>query len=418
MTSSTAVPRWLSIVGIGEDGVDGLSPTARGLIESANVVVGGKRHLALADSIIKQTARRIAWPTPITDGLDEIANERGNRVVVLATGDPFHYGVGTLLAKNFKITEINCIPQASAFALAAAQLGWSLQTTKLISLHGRPLEGLNRHLLPNAKILALTWDATTPSRVADLLTKRGLAKAQLTVLESLGGPSQRIQACEASAFDLRDIDDLNTLAIELPLVENVSIRANTFARLASGLPDEAFEHDGQLTRHDIRTMTLAALDPRPGEHLWDVGLGAGSIAIEWLLTDQTMGATGFERDPVRVARALSNAANLGVPELNVITGDAPATLEHVASRDLPDAVFIGGGLTKKGVFESSWSTLRTGGRLVANAVTLESQARLTDLHARHGGELKKIEIATADGVGRMRGWRPAMPVVQWRVTKP
>lgn len=408
-TTSAAANRWLPIIGIGEDGVSGLSPLARTLIERAKLVIGGKRHLALADSLI--TAKTLAWPSPLTDAFEEIVSHKPGPVVVLATGDPFHYGVGSLIARRIDPDEILCLPQPSAFSLAASRMGWSLQDTATVTVHGRALETLNRHLLPGARILSLSWDEKSPAQIATLLTKRGLGAARITVLEAMGGPNERIQCATANGYDLETTSPLNTVAIELPTTTAMGLG---FARLSAGIPDEMFEHDGQITKQDIRAITMSALAPAPGEHLWDVGLGAGSIAIEWLLAHPSLTATGFERDETRAHRARKNAAAFGVPDFEIVTGQFPNSL---GEQSAPDVAFIGGGLSRPGVFEAVWERLKPGGRLVANGVTLETHALLTDLHCRFGGELIKIDIAKAQSVGRFRGWQASMPVIQWRVQK-
>jgi precorrin-6Y C5,15-methyltransferase (decarboxylating) len=403
-------PRWLSIVGIGEDGVAGLSPTARKLIAAADLVVGGKRHLGLAAKLIN--GRALAWPSPIGDALPEIERHRGRPVVVLASGDPFHYGVGDLLMRSIAADETLCLPQPSAFSLAAARLGWSLQDVALVSLHGRALEGIVRHLQPGARILALSWDGETPSRLAKLLAERGMGATSLAVLEAMGGPRERLRRTTAAAYDLVDVTALNTVALEVEGAPGAAVIA-----LSAGLDDSLFEHDGQLTKREVRAATLSALAPRRGELLWDVGLGAGSVAIEWLLRHPSLRAIGIEDQPDRAARAMRNAAALGTPDLVIVQKRAPAAFEALAA---PDVVFLGGGLSDPGVFEGAWSALKPGGRLVANAVSLQSQARLIDLFQRHGGELVRLEVSRAGKAGSSNVfvWRQASPIVQWRARKP
>lgn len=401
-------PRWLSIIGIGEDGIDGLTPLARQLVARAALVVGGARHLELARSLI--TGERLAWPSPLNLAFDEIAARRGQAVVVLASGDPFNYGVGKQLMERFAADELLCIPQPSSFSLAAARLGWALQDVAQISLHGRALEGIIRHLSPGARIIALCWDGTTPGKLAALLHARGMGRSRLTVLEAMGGPQQRVRQTVAQDFALTGISPLTTIAIEVAADSGVPI-----VPLAAGLPDDVFEHDGQLTKCDIRAVTLSALAPRPGELLWDVGLGAGSIAIEWLLRHPSLRAIGIEARQDRADRAARNAMALGAPDLRIVLGAAPAA---VSDLEAPDAVFIGGGLSQDGVFDEAWSRLKSGGRLVANVVSLEGEARLAELFRKHGGELIRLTIAHAKPVGSMHGFKPAMPVTQWRVIKP
>lgn len=402
-----AAKRWLSIIGIGEDGVEGLSAAALRLVNAAELVVGGRRHLELAQSLIKGEA--LAWPSPIDAGYPAILARRGRAVAVLASGDPFHYGVGKQLAALVPADEILCLPQPSAFSLAASRLGWALQDVALVTLHGRALEGIIRYLQPGRRILALSWDGSTPRKLGALLAERGLGNSKLTVLENLGGPKERARAFRAADVPGEDAAPLNTIALEI-----VADAGARIVPLAQGLDDDLFENDGQLTKREIRALVLSSLAPRHGELLWDIGLGAGSIAIEWLLRDPSLKAIGIEENGERAARAWRNALNLGTPDLEIVQGHAPEALAGLAT---PDAVFIGGGLGD-GVFETVWAALKPGGRLVANAVTLEGEARLAVLHAAHGGELVRLSVARAGPVGRLTGWHAAMPITHWRVTKP
>ena len=405
---ATCTPlRWLSIVGIGEDGVAGLSAIARRLIESAELVVGGTRHLDLAGDLIR--GRPLAWPSPISDAFDEIKRHRGRPVAILASGDPFHFGVGKQLAAFVPADEFVCLPQPSAFSLAAARMGWPLQDTALVTLHGRALQGIIRHLQPGARILALSWDSATPAKLAELLHAHQMGQSAITVLEAMGGPRERIRHAKASNFDIEEIHPLNTIAVEVMAEPEAAIIG-----LAPGLDDELFEHDGQLTKREIRAVTLSSLQPRQGELLWDIGLGAGSIAIEWLLRHPSLSAIGVEARNDRADRAARNAAALGVP-LQIVQGHAPQAL---AGLERPDAVFVGGGMMDDGVFEAVWAALKPRGRLVANAVSLQTESRLAEYFGRFGGDLVRLQVARADKVGSMFGWRPAMPVTQWRVRKP
>ena len=405
---TAASPRWLSIVGIGEDGVEGLSATARGLIGAAEIVFGGRRHLALAAPLIRGAAR--PWPSPFDGAADEVLQHRGRQICVLASGDPFHFGVGAVLARKIDAREINVIPAPSAFSLAAARLGWSLPHTALLSVHGRTLDLVRPHLQPGARILALTSDGEGPAALAKLLAATGFAASRLTVLESLGGPREHIRTTRANEYGLGVVDALNTVAIEV----EVSPSARVLAR-SSGLADDLFEHDGQITKRELRAVTLSSLAPCRGELLWDIGAGSGSIAIEWMLADPSMRAIAVERQADRAARIHRNAAAFGVPGLEVIEGAAPRVLSGLAT---PDAVFVGGGASDAGVLDTASRVLRPGGRLVANAVTLETEAVLLARRAALGGELIRIAIARADSVGQMTGWRPAMPVTQWLWVKP
>ena len=394
---------WLALIGLGEDGE--ISPAARARLSQAALVVGGARHLAL---IGETPGERLPWPSPLQDAFPRILARRGENVCVLASGDPFFYGVGSLLARELEPDEFESFPQPSAFSLAASRLGWALQDCVLLTLHGRALERIIPHLQPGARVLALSWDGETPAKLASLLCGRGLGESRLTVLEAMGGPRERRRSATAWEFDGRGVDPLNTLALEV--AETIGARVPP---RAPGLPDDWFEHDGQITKREMRALTISALAPRPRQLLWDVGAGSGSIAIEWLLCDATLQAVAVERDPERAARVAGNAAALGVPQLRVVEGAAPAAL---AGLPAPDAAFLGGGV--EAAFEACWAALKPGGRLVANAVTLESQAAVAELSRRFGGELLHVQFARAEPVGRFRGFRAMMPSVQWRAVKP
>ena len=399
--------RWLSVVGLGEDGAGGVTPAARRLLAQAVFVVGGRRHLALAGPLDAET---LTWPSPIEEALDAIEAWRGKPVCVLASGDPFFFGVGSMLTRRFSPSEMISIPAPSAFALAASRLGWSQQDCALLSLHGRPLEAIIPHLQPGARILALSWDDATPAKLAALLAARGMGQSMLTVCEAMGGPRERIRECRAQGFSLPGVAALNTIALEVVAGPDARVLPR-----APGLPDEAFEHDGQITKRDIRAITLSALAPRRGELLWDVGAGSGSVAIEWMLADPANRAVAIEARHDRAARIARNALSLGVPALSVVTGEAPHVLEDLPR---PDAIFIGGGSGRPGVIERVLAALPSGGRFVVNALTLETQAASVGWRARLGGELVQIAVAHAEPVGRFTGWRAAMPIVQWRLTKP
>jgi precorrin-6Y C5,15-methyltransferase (decarboxylating) len=330
--------------------------------------------------------------------------------VVLASGDPFHFGVGKQIAAFVSPDEFVCLPQPSAFSLAAARMGWPLQDVALVTLHGRALSGIIRHLQPGARILALSWDGATPRKLSELLTTHRMGQTRMTVLEAMGGAHERVRHATASNFKIEEIQPLNTIAIEVAAEPGAAL-----IPLAPGLDDDLFQHDGQLTKREIRAVTLSSLQPLCGQLLWDIGLGAGSVAIEWLLQHPSLRAIGIEASTDRAGRAARNAATLGVPELEIVQGHAPQALAGLAR---PDAVFIGGGMMDDGVFETAWSALKPGGRLVANAVSLETEARLAGHFRQFGGDLVRLQVARADRVGAMSGWRPAMPVTQWRVRKP
>ena len=406
--SSHDAGRWLSIVGIGEDGLDGLSPAARTLIARAALVVGGKRHLALVGAAVK--GETLAWLSPPDAAFPAILARRGTPVCVVATGDPFFYGIGSSLARVVPPEEMLCLPAASCFGLAAARLGWALQDCALVTLHGRAIERIVPLLQPRAHILALSWDAATPGRLAELLTHRGFGDTRMTVCEAMGGPRERQRTTTARDFALGGIDNLNLVALDIGDAPGAGA-----VPLTPGLPDAWFEHDGQLTKQDIRAMTLAALAPHPGELLWDIGAGSGAIGIEWMLTSPANRAIAIERDPVRAGRIARNAASLGVPDLMIVTGSAPAALCDLPR---PDAVFIGGGATSPGGIDTAWAALPSGGRLVVNGVTIGTQAVLIERFRTLGGGLKTIQIAYADPIGEMHAFRPTLPVTQWSVCKP
>jgi precorrin-6Y C5,15-methyltransferase (decarboxylating) len=397
---------WLTLIGIGEDGADGLIPAARAALAQARLVIGGARHLALAGPL---AAKTVIWPSPIGDALPPILARRGEPVAVLASGDPFFYGVGALLAAHVAASEMICFPAPSAFSLAAAKLHWSLQDATLISLHGRDFERIIPAVQPGARILCLAWDETTAPRIAKLLCERDLGASTITVLEAMGGPRERVRSGVADAFDLQLINPLNLVAIEVAQEPRSS-----FISIAGGRDDSLLENDGQLTKRPVRAITLSSLAPRRGDLLWDVGSGSGSIAIEWLLLDPTNRAIAIEARADRAERILRNAKKLGAPQVEVIFGAAPAAFEGLPQ---PQAIFIGGGASDAELIEAAFAALVPGGRLVANAVTLEAEAVLIAHFKARGGELTKIEIARADPLGGFHSWRPAMPITQWVVTK-
>jgi len=400
------VTPWLAIIGIGEDGLDGVSPAARGLIAGAQMLIGGARHLALVPA---GAAERLSWRSPLEASLPDIAARRGQNVVVLASGDPLCYGVGAMLARHFAADEMIVLPAPSAFALAAARLLWPLESCVALSLHGRPIDRLRLHLTPGARVLALSTDGATPGQIAALLRETGWGPSALTVLEHMGGPRERRLDGIAADWHHPRAADLNLVAIEC----RPGAGARALSRLA-GLPDDAFAHDGQITKREVRAASLAALGPLPGETLWDVGAGCGSIAIEWLRAGSHLSAIAIERDSKRATLIAQNAAGLGVPDLAIVLGAAPAALDGLAT---PDAVFLGGGLRDPAIFAAAWQALRPGGRLVANAVTLAGEAALERLAGCHGGDLTRIAVARAQNLGEGRAFRPALTVTQLALRK-
>ena len=398
---------WLSIVGVGDGGLEELTPAARALIEGAEVLIGGARHLA---KVPDDGGERIEWPSPFDALFDEIAARRGRRVCVLATGDPLFYGVGAKLAQRFPVEEMTVVPSLSAFALASARMGWSGPDTGLLTVHGRPVETLHPAILPGARLLVLSQGGETPARVAALLRERGYGPSRITVLEHMGGPAERRIEGTADGWEAGAAADLNTLAIEC-----VAEAGAALLPPLPGLPDEAFRNDGQLTKREVRAATLAALAPVAEQRLWDVGAGCGSVAIEWMRAARRARAVAVEKNPARVAMIADNAAALGVPDLEIVEGSAPAALAGLPD---PDAVFLGGGVSDQGLIAACWARLAAGGRLVSNAVTLEGEQALVAWRAANGGALTRISVARAGPVGRLTAWRPLMTVTQLSAVKP
>jgi precorrin-6B C5,15-methyltransferase / cobalt-precorrin-6B C5,C15-methyltransferase len=397
---------WLSIVGIGEDGWAGLSNQAQTLINQAQILIGGQRHL---DFISPGTQERLVWRSPISESIAYIQSCRGQQVCILASGDPMCYGIGNTLLRSISRPEMTIIPAPSAFSLAAAKLGWNLGQVATLSLCGRPPEALNLLLTNNARILVLSSDKTTPEIVAKQITQQGFGPSEMQVLEHLGGQYENIVQSTAAQWH-QTVADLNLIA--LTCISEPNHRG--FSRLA-GLPDSAYIHDGQLTKREIRTITLAALAPLPGELLWDVGSGCGSIAIEWMRSHNNCSAIAIEHHPARLENISQNANSLGVPSLQIQPGTAPTALANLPR---PDAIFIGGGLTAEGVFEACWNALPSGGRLVANGVTIESERLILNQQAILGGELIRISIERTYAIGRFLGWKALSPIIQWNIIKP
>ena len=397
---------WLSIIGIGEDGIDGLPPIHRATIAAAELIIGGARHLAMLGETKSETQ---SWASPLSQTVDEILARRGRPVVVLATGDPMHFGIGVTLAKRLPRDEIAIHPHLSAFTLAAARLAWPLAEVECLTFHGRPIELLTAAVVPRQKLMILSHDATTPALVAARLNALGYGPSRFVVLEHMGGGKERLRESRAEDWGANDVADLNTIAIDCIAGPQARILHRGF-----GLPDEAFRHDGQLTKREIRAAALSALGPLHSELLWDIGAGCGSIAIEWLRHDRSLQAVAVERDPTRAAMIRDNAAALGTPNLRLVEGAAPEVLTDLPE---PDAIFIGGGAGNAGVIDAAWAALRSGGRLVAHAVTVESEQALFAGYGTHGGDLTRLSVQRAQPVGALQGWKPLMPVTQWRAVK-
>jgi precorrin-6Y C5,15-methyltransferase (decarboxylating) len=395
---------WLHIVGIGEDGMDGLLPATRAVVEAADVIIGGDRHHVLSDSV---TAERLAWPSPFDALISDLEGLRGRRVVVLATGDPLWFSVGARIGRAILPGEIVYHPQLSAFQLAAARMGWSMADLETLTVHGRPVEQMIAFIQPDARLLILTTGAETPGQIARFLTERGFGRSAMTVLANMGGAEEARFDGLAESWD-HVVPAFNTLAVECVAEPDAALLPRV-----PGLDDALFQSDGTMTKREVRAATLAKLMPMRGAHLWDIGTGCGSVAIEWMRGARYTSAVGIEPRADRRAMAAANALALGVPRLELIEGEAPAVLEGLAR---PDAVFIGGGLSES-VFLAAWEALKPLGRLVANAVTLESEAELISLHRAHGGDLVRLQVHRAEPVGRLTGWRPSMPVTQWSLVK-
>lgn len=399
----------VTVVGIGADGWGGLPEASRTALREAEAVLGGVRQLELLPAECR--GERVAWPSPLRPAVPRLlAAYAGRRLAVLASGDPFHYGVGRALAEEAGPGGLRVLPHPSSVSYACARLGWPLEDTEVVSAVGRPLARLAVALHPGRRLLVLGSGAGTPVEVAALLRERGYGPSRVRVLEQLGGAGEANRDGTADDWPHPPGDPLNVVAVECR-------RAPGALPLGAvpGLPDEAYEHDGQLTKRHVRAATLAALAPAPGELLWDVGGGSGSVGVEWMRAHPSCRAVAVEHDPLRAERITRNAHTLGVPALRVVSGAAP---EALAGLPAPDAVFVGGGLTAPGLLDACWDALPPGGRLVANTVTLESEALLAERRRRHGGELVRLAVAHAVPLGSFTGWRQAMPVTQWAVRKP
>ncbi|WP_018499973.1 bifunctional cobalt-precorrin-7 (C(5))-methyltransferase/cobalt-precorrin-6B (C(15))-methyltransferase [Parafrankia discariae] len=404
----------VTVVGIGDDGWDGLARAARDELSRAGVVLGSERQLDLLPAVVR--ARRVRWPSPLVPALAKLVDAHADtRVCALASGDPMFFGLGTTLVRELGAARVRVLPHPSSVSLACARLGWALDTTEIVSLVARPLAAVHPALTAGRRLLVLSADRRTPARLCRLVTDRGFGGSAVTIFEHLGGPAERRRDTRASALTGDDfIADLNLVALELI----AGPQARHLPRIP-GLPDDAFEHDGQLTKREVRAVTLARLAPAPGELLWDVGAGCGSISIEWMRAHPACRAVAVEPHAERAGMIARNAEALGVPALRVVAASAPAALDDLADEaGVPDAVFIGGGLTAPDTITRSWEALRPGGRLVANAVTIESEVILAKWHARHGGDLIRLAVSRASPVGGFAGWRPMMPVTQWTATRP
>ncbi len=395
---------WLHIVGIGEDGMDGLVPATRAVVAAAEIIIGGDRHHMLAENL---TAERLSWPHPFDALISTIKDLRGKRVVILATGDPLWFSVGARIGRAIDPGEIVYHPQLSAFQLAAARMGWSLPDVETLTVHGRPVEQMIAFIQPDAQLLVLTTGAETPAQIAAFLTERGFGQSRMTVLAAMGGKDEARFDGLAASWD-HTVPAFNTLAVHCIAAPDAALLPRV-----PGLADALFQSDGTMTKQEVRAATVAKLMPMRGALLWDIGCGCGSVAIEWMRAARYARAVGIEPRADRRAMAAANALALGVPKLALVEGAVPEALDGL---EAPDAIFIGGGLSRE-TFDAAWDALRPLGRLVANAVTLESEAELIALHKLHGGDLVKLSVHRAEPVGRLTGWRPLMPVTQWSLVK-
>lgn len=402
----------ITVIGIGEDGLDGLSQSARSILNSSVIIYGGPRHLEmLADEVPRDL---IAWSKDLSADLERMATLAVDQsVAVLASGDPMLHGIGVRIVERFGIDKVHIIPSSSAFSLAAARIGWPLgdPMVKCISVHALPFESVLRMVQPNIRLLILSRDKETPDRLAKQLVEIGYGTSQMCALERMGGTHERkIETLAIHGFD-EPFDNLNTIAVTC--IPDAGLRPLS---VVPGLPDDAYEHDNTITKQEVRAITLAALAPQPGEVLWDVGAGNGTVAIEWLRAEPAAFAIAFEEKSERVERIRSNAMRLGTPTLQVIEGHFPPPVDGFEPS--PDAIFVGGGIAgNDDLLKYCMTALSVGGRLVANAVTLQAQAALTVAHAEWGGELVTIAIARAAGVGPHQAMKPSIDVLQWRGRK-
>jgi precorrin-6Y C5,15-methyltransferase (decarboxylating) len=398
---------WITVVGLGEDGMESLAPAARAAVEAADVLAGGERHLA---KVPGTGAERITWGGGFPEALDKIAERRGQRVVVLASGDPMNFGVGAMLGERFGADAVCVLPAPGAFSLAAARLCWPLADTETLTVHGRPIEAIALYFAPGARLLILSADGGSPGLIAALLAGHGFGPSPMTVFENMGGANEARLDGNAGDWPHARGADLNTVAVECRAGDGVVAWSR-----APGLPEDAFEHDGQITKREVRAATIAALAPLPGQVLWDVGAGSGAVAIEWLRMGASMRAVAVEHHPGRCAAIVRNAATLGVPGLRLVEGTAPEVLAGLEPR--PDAVFAGGGVSRDGVLEACWEALKPGGRLVANAATIEAERRLYDFQQSHAGTLVRISVQRLEDIGGFHALRPLMPVTQYAGAK-
>jgi len=411
--------KWLRIIGIGEDGWDDLAADSKELLYEAEIVLGGERHLKMIPE--DWEGERIVWPSPIRDAVTKIVSWRptesgsGKIVAVMASGDPLCYGIAAKLLRHLPIEEIWIKPALTTFSLICSRVGWSLPDVETLTIHGRPVEMLHPFVQPGAKLLVLNKDEGSPKQTAKLLNARGFGKSRITVLEHLGGIKERQFSGKADSWNHPEGATLNAMALECIPESNATILSRI-----PGLPDEAFFHDGQLTKREIRAVSLSRLMPVVDQVLWDVGAGCGSVAIEWMRTSPRCRAVAIEKSKSRLKLIKQNSQELGVPMLQIISGSAPEVLGDLPA---PDAVFIGGGLSSGNLLETCWNALKPGGRLVANAVTLEGEQKLLQWQNKNSGksgasgDLTRLSISRAEKIGRFQGWKEIRSVIQLAVIK-
>lgn len=397
---------WLNIIGVGEDGLEARPRALQELVENAELIVGGERHLQM---VTHARGERMTWASPLSVTIDEIWARRGRPVVVLATGDPMHFGIGASLERRVPAVEMEVHPYVSAFSLAAARMRWPMKEVECLTIHGRSLDVLTRYIAPKQLLLILSHDGSSPAEVARHLVALGYGRSKIVVMEHMGGAREQMYPGIANEWSYPRAQDLNTIAVRcIPDGETKPLS------LGPGLPDDAFQHDGQITKREIRTATLSALRPLPRQLLWDVGAGCGSISIEWLRIDPSLQAIAIEPNPGRRELIARNAAALGVPHLQIVSKPAPEVFSELPE---PDAIFIGGGISDKRLMEHAWHCLDKGGRLVANVVTAEGEAELMKWHSVMGGEMSRIAILHLSPLGGFHAWHPLLPVTQYWVDK-
>jgi len=409
MPSNKSNTPWITVIGIGEDGLDGVSDASLALIQSGEIIVGGERHLKMVADINTGPAQiRMDWSAGFGRTLDILEQKKGAAIVVLASGDPMYFGVGATLARRFGASALNVIPAISSITLACARMGWSQPDINVVTIHGRPAENINRYLCDGAKIIALSNGGESPKMVAKLLCEQGFAKSKIIVLENLGGKNENRVEGLAEKWRADECAHLNIMAIEC--VADIGVSGYSFA---AGLADNAFGHDGQITKREVRAVTLAQLAPVAGEMLWDIGSGSGSIAIEWMRAGKNMKAIAIEKNETRAENINNNAFNLGITRLRVICGSAPDAFSEII-KNTPDAIFIGGGLSNGGedLINSAWDALKPGGRLVVNSVTIKSEAIISNFADVVGGALTRINIERSDKIGEQKSFRPLKTVTQ------